>query len=366
MNIYADTFLRTLRECFPDVPVREHLPVAIRCPHALAGVGIRVSRFLSYPSQAKRYRDNIVHLLEHGYAHVMRSLEPAQTIVTVHDIIPIIGWYGSVPGLQYPRRPRLAEYSFRYLQDARFLITVSEATKTDLVHFLGCDPNRIVVALNGLAPEFQPMSSSERVEARERLGLPAKPVRLVLIAGHQGYKNQETSAKVFQRTLREDGHDLKLVRLGRQTPEWRRIVETLGIENAVIEFPYLSDKDVVALYNSVDVLLFPSWYEGFGWPPLQAMACSTPVIASNAGALPEVVGDCGCMRDPADADGLYRDLKSVLSDPELVSALCRKGLERSKSFTWRRHVESAVNLYCEISANRRAYPVQAGVEPAVV
>lgn len=363
MNVYAEMFAHTLQTNFTALRFRDYLPRAMRWPRGLEGVGIRLSRFISYPAQARVYREDAAHILEPGYAHIMRSLDPSRTIVTVHDIIPILGWYGSVPGLKYPRRPRLNEYSFGYLRHARFLMTVSEATKRDLVRFLGCDPDRIVVALNGLFPEFQPMSPPARMQARAHLGLPGSPTRLVLITGHQGYKNQETSAKVFQRAVRDDKHNLKLVRLGRQTPEWRRIVETLGIEDSVIELPYLPEKDVVALYNAVDVLLFPSWYEGFGWPALQAMACGTPVIASNAGALPEVVGDSGCTRNPADADGLCQDLQSILRDADLVAELRTKGLARAKTFTWYRHVESAVNLYREILSGQKPHPMQAAVEP---
>src|SRR4051812_19721567 len=125
MGIYADTFLRTLQENFSAVVApAEIVPRAFQPagPALLREVGLRYSRFISYPSRAKRDSSAVNHILETGYAHLMRTVDPARTVVTVHDMIPILGWRGIVPGLSYGRRPRLAEYSFNYLRRARSLL----------------------------------------------------------------------------------------------------------------------------------------------------------------------------------------------------------------------------------------------------
>jgi glycosyltransferase involved in cell wall biosynthesis len=277
----------------------------------------------------------------------MRTLEPARTVVTVHDMIPILGWRGIVPGLSYGRRPRLAEYSFNYLRRARALITVSEATKRDLVMFLDCEPGRITVAPNGLEPAFRSWTEAERENARAELSLPPRPARLILTSGHQQYKNHETSLRVL-RSLLDRRQDVHFVHLGRADAAWQKKVEQNGLDGKIISLSNLPLESVVALFNAVDVLLFPSWYEGFGWPPLQALACGTSVVASNAGSLPEVVGNCGLLRDPSDVDGLRQDIERLLDDQELRLRLASRGVAWAQQFTWQNHVSKAVELYRRI------------------
>jgi glycosyltransferase involved in cell wall biosynthesis len=278
----------------------------------------------------------------------MITVDPARTVVTVHDMIPILGWRGIVPGLSYGRRPRLAEYSFNYLRRARSLLTVSEATKRDLVTFLGCNPDRITVAPNGLEPAFRSWTEAQRVNARVELSLPPRPVRLILTSGHQQYKNHETSLKVL-RSLLERREDVRFVHLGRADSAWQAKVEQNGLQGKIISLSNLPLAAVVALFNTVDVLLFPSWYEGFGWPPLQALACGTSVVASHAGSIPEVVGHCGLLRDPSDVDGLTQDIERLLDDQELRRQLASRGIAWAQRFTWHNHVGKAVELYRQIA-----------------
>jgi glycosyltransferase involved in cell wall biosynthesis len=105
---------------------------------------------------------------------------------------------------------------------------------------------------------------------------------------------------------------------------------------------------MVDLYNSVDCLLFPSLYEGFGWPPLEAMACGAPVVTSNVASLPEVVGEAGLMREPGDVEGLAASVRAVLEDADLRKNLTERGLVRAKSFTWERHATQIIQAYEEL------------------
>jgi glycosyltransferase involved in cell wall biosynthesis len=99
------------------------------------------------------------------------------------------------------------------------------------------------------------------------------------------------------------------------------------------------------LYNAVDCLLFPSLYEGFGWPPLEAMACATPVVASNAASLPEVIGEAGLLCAPGDDEGLARAMQAVLTDEGLRQSLVEKGLARARQFTWEETARKTLEVY---------------------
>jgi glycosyltransferase involved in cell wall biosynthesis len=351
MDIYAQRYFEILQNEFGDlVDSRQYLPSSPRrfSNRLLNELSLRYFRLWAYPSQAKNRKSAINHIVEPGYAHLMRSLNPDQTVVTVHDMIPILAWRGIIPGMQMNRRPLFAEYCFRFLPKARFLITVSHATKRDLVQHAGCKPERVVVAPNGLDSAFRPFNDEQRAQARLDLGLPQSPKKLVLISGHQIYKNHGTTVKVLRQLL-DRRQDVQVVRFARPDTSWETLAQREKLDDKVISFTGLPLEKVVALFNAVDVLLFPSWYEGFGWPPLQAMACGTPVVTSNSGALPEVVGDCGLLRNPSDVDGLTADVMRMLDDYSFRTDSVLRGIERSRMFTWSDHVCRAVDVYQKIS-----------------
>jgi glycosyltransferase involved in cell wall biosynthesis len=123
------------------------------------------------------------------------------------------------------------------------------------------------------------------------------------------------------------------------------LAERLGLDGAVRELGPVSEADLAALYNGADVLLFPSFYEGFGWPPLEAMASGLPVVCSRSGSLPEVVADAALTAEPEDVDGLAAQVAAVLTNPALASELRRRGLERSLHFSWPRATSEVLEVY---------------------
>jgi glycosyltransferase involved in cell wall biosynthesis len=127
-----------------------------------------------------------------------------------------------------------------------------------------------------------------------------------------------------------------------------RTLQELHLEESVIFTGYVPDADLPAIYTGADLFVFPSLYEGFGLPPLEAMACGTPVVCSNAASLPEVVGDAAIMVDPYDVEGLAEAMLRVLTDADLREHLRRKGLERARQFTWERTARETVAVYREV------------------
>jgi glycosyltransferase involved in cell wall biosynthesis len=348
MEVYADGLSDAMRAHFPKCcQVRDYRP---HVP-ALLGEGkwgMRLSRFVVYPWQARRQQGQINHILDHGYGHLLYVLDPEHTIVTVHDLIPLMCWRGAIPGLAPARKPWLNLLSFNALRRARHLIAVSENTRRDLIRLCGCSAQKITVVYQGVDSIFRPYSRSEKTRARRALDLPEDGARQVLIMGSQVYKNQTGAIRTFARLRKIFQKPLRLLKIGLPNPEWTQAVDEDGLQDAVLNLAVVPRSGLPDLYNCVDVLLFPSFYEGFGWPPLEAMACGTPVITSNAGSLPEVVEDTALMADPQDYEGLAEAIYRLLIDQPLRESLIERGMKRASQFTWERTASETAASYKQV------------------
>ena len=312
MDVYADGLTGALRDFAGSrFEVCEQLPRPVRfIPGKTGTLRMRISRFLYYPWFARRHRGDVNHIVDHGYGHLLQTLDPSRTVVTVHDLIPLLSWKGCLPGPnRYPHRPLLFERALSYVRQAACVVADSENTRKDLIEHCECEAARIRVVYPGVAPWCRMYDPGERLAARLKLGLPDSDTRLVLItgAGFQWYKNHPTCLKVLVRLVESCPWPVKMMRTGRGSQEWVQLLAETGMERHFLQIPRFDQHTAMAdIYNSADCLLFPSWYEGFGWPPLEAMACGIPVITSNAASLPEIVGDAGLMCVPDDVDGLTK------------------------------------------------------------
>jgi len=311
---------------------------------------LRLTRYLGYPLAARRAQGDLNHVIEHGYGHLTLALRARRTIVTVHDLIPVLQWQGGIAGAPVERkRPRLSELSLRALGRAAHLIAISETTRRDLIRYLGCSGERVSVVYWGVDEAFRPIPSQEKLTLRASLGLPADRSRLILISGARFYKNEETSLAVMGELSHGPAAPL-MVRLGPSTPSWRMALERAGLKRRVIEIASLPHDRMWQLYNAVDCLLFPSWYEGCGLPPLEAMACATPVVASNAGALPEVLGEAALMAPPNDVRGLTRAVELMLGDSARRQVQIAQGRAQARQFSWQRTARETAAVYDRVLA----------------
>ena len=233
MEVYADGLSQALRAHFPErCQVREYRP------HVPAWFGqgnwrMRLSRFGVYPWQARRQQGQINHILDHGYGHLLYVLDPERTVVTVHDLIPLVRWRGGIPGLAPGRKPWLNLISFNALRRARHLIADSENTRRDLVRFCNCAPGKISVIHLGIDPIFKPCSAADKFRMRSALGLSQSETCVVLMMGSQIYKNQLGALRAFAHLRAIYPGSLQLLKTGMPNPEWSRAVEQLGLaENA--------------------------------------------------------------------------------------------------------------------------------------
>jgi glycosyltransferase involved in cell wall biosynthesis len=351
MDVYADGLSAALRDFAGGrFEVSDQLPRLLNfLPRNASTLRMRISRQLYYPWFARNHHGDVNHIVDHGYAHLLRTLDPRRTVVTVHDLIPLLSWKGCLPGpTRYPHRPLLFERAVQYLRTAGHILAVSENTKKDLIAHCGCRPERINVVYSGLPSWCRIYRPEDRRLTRRKLWLPDSETRLVLItgSGSQWYKNQPGCLKVLARLVESCPWPVKMVRSGGSTPEWLQLLADSGMQRHFIQIPRLRKHAAMAdLYNSVDCLLFPSWYEGFGWPPLEAMGCGIPVVTSDAASLPEIVGDAGLMCAPDDVDGLTAAVASLLRRDELSIRYAEAGLKRAGTFTWQRYAEQVCHIY---------------------
>ena len=249
------------------------------------------------------------------------------SVITVHDlaIYRNPGWF---PGRQ-PLSTRLVVP--RSVLRAGVVISVSESTARDIVEIFGIDRGRIQVVHHGVSPRFRPMDGEERAEARARLGLPE---RFILFVGTiEPRKNLETLLDAW--AMMRDRPDLVVVgSWGWNYEAIRDKMARLGPRLHHLES--VDPDELPALYNLARVLAHPAWYEGFGLPPLEAMACGTPCVVSDRSSLPEVVGDAALIVQADQPDAWRKTLEKVIGDTELSADLRHRGILRAAEFSWQR------------------------------
>ena len=309
------------------------------------------SRYVAYPHSLRRRRAGVFHILDHGYAQLIQSLDPARTVVTCHDLIPLLAAEGVIPIDVPPIVARTFRLRIAHLSQARAVIAVSHATKATLERYTSVRPDRIVVIPQGVNSSFRLMTDGASAQ-RASAGLPhASAVVLQVASGgwNKKYKNTAVLLRAFAE-LRSRLADVVLVRIGAPFhPEESALARALGICDAIIHPASVDDdRGLAEWYNASDVLVFPSVWEGFGWPPLEAMACGTPVVASNVPAVTEVVGDAGVLVPPDDPSAIAAATERVLADPAFAASLRQKGLERASRFTWEATAERTLAVYDDV------------------
>ena len=161
---------------------------------------------------------------------------------------------------------------------------------------------------------------------------------LILITGSGFYKNHETSIKILKKLIKSN-KNIYIVKLGYMTKNFDDLIKKYSIKRNVIQLNILMRDDIFDLYKAIDCLLFPSLYEGFGWPPLEAMASGVPVVTSNVASIPEVVGNAGLKYNPYDVNGMHDAIKTIIDNKNFRMNLVKKGIKQSSLFSWKKYIE---------------------------
>lgn len=302
---------------------------------------ITLSEQWRVPLAIRRLRLDVFH----APYHVKPCWLPCPSVVSLHDVIPAI-----YPQALRSRSARLAcELSIRLaLRTARRIVTPSHASCRDLVCHYGVAANRVSVTYYGVAPTFRPTSPETTARIRERYMLPDQYVLYLGI--NKPHKNLVRLVDAFSLlTRRLSG--LTLVIGGRwdsRYPEPLQRAAALGLGDAVRFLGAIPEEDLPALYSGATAFVFPSLYEGFGLPVLEALACGVPVICSGNSSLPEVTGDAAVLVDPRDVDSLAAAMRRVLQDAALRDELRGKALARAREFTWQRTALATLAVYRDV------------------
>lgn len=273
----------------------------------------------------------------------------ARTVLTVHDLS-----FMRVPQCSDRRlRSYLLQVVPTSVRRADVVLADSECTRQDVIELLGVDPTHMEVVYPGVEQRFRPVQDVHVLDAvRKRYDL---PVRFVLGLGTlQPRKNFDRLIRAYARLKKDTRSKVQLVIAG--GPGWMyegifRQVEELGVQDMVCFPGYVADEDLPTLYTLADLFVFPSLYEGFGLPPLEAMACGTPVVTSNVSSLPEVVGDAALLVDPLDVAALAEAMQRVLIDADLRNKMIRQGQERARRFTWSEAARKLLGVYERLVAS---------------
>ena len=266
-------------------------------------------------------------------------------IVTIHDLT-----LSFFPGKKFTSFWRRLAYRFvlrTVTRKAKKIIVVSENTKKDLQKLLKAPEERIEVIYNGVNPEFARPSETLRPDMMKKLGI-QKPYFLYT-GVWRDHKNIVGMVKAFAELNKEIGNQYNLVITGRHNPSYKEIPDTIkamDLENEVHLVGLVSEDDVRALYQYALAYVFPSFYEGFGLPPLEAMLCGTPVAASNKSAIPEICGEGNVLYfDPYDIKDIKEKMRIIATDASVRQRLVDRGFERVKTFDWNKMATQVLNLY---------------------
>ncbi len=276
-----------------------------------------------------------------------RSGRSPVRVLTIYDIIPLIHPEYFADGFADEFRPIVESFS----PENDFIFTISECSKNDICSYFKMDPQRVFVPPLAASPAlYAPVRDVERIaEVKEQFHIPAGRYFLTL-ATVEKRKNLALSLQSFREILQEPGYDdLSFVLVGTRGWKVREVCEDIEndplLRDRVLFTGFVADEHLSALYSGAEAFLYPSLYEGFGLPPLEAMQCGLPVITSKTSSLPEVVGDAGILVDPLDKEEICQAMLSLLENRELRRRLVRKGLERAGRFSWRRCARQTADGY---------------------
>jgi glycosyltransferase involved in cell wall biosynthesis len=277
----------------------------------------------------------------HATDHLLPRLSRVKSVFTLHDLI-----YQFYPETHKPlNRWFLTLMMPRFLRAADAVISVSESTKSDAMRFYGLGETKIQVIHEGVHARFRPAPSDAISAVRRKYGLVGG---FILSLGTIEPRKNLTSLLEAYHVLKNQGARRKLVIVGKKGwlyADFFRRLRELGLEDEVIFPGFVPDDDLPALYSAADLFVFPSLYEGFGLPVLEAMACGVPVITSNTSSLPEVAGEAALLIDPRDIGGLVKAIQLTLADEQTRTEMRDQGVQQAAKFSWEKAARETLLVY---------------------
>lgn len=281
----------------------------------------------------------------HGPCHSLPIFAKIKMIITIHDMMSFKGEY--FKPISSNRVQNLIKISAKRAQK---IITVSKKSKMDIIRILKIPEDKIKVIYNGVDSEYKQINDKSRLDSiKEKYGINRKFIQY--IGSLKANKNIPRLIEAYSRLPESILRKYALVITGGKgwkSDEIFSKVKQLNLENNIIFTGFVDDSELPLLLNAATLLVFPSLYEGFGIPPLEAMACGVPVIASNTSSIPEVVGSAALLFDPYIVEEIFTSLHRTLTDKQLRNELIQKGFERVKFFSWKNTARQTLEIYEEV------------------
>jgi glycosyltransferase involved in cell wall biosynthesis len=297
------------------------------------------------PLRAARERLDVLHT-----TYAAPLLAPCPVVVTVHDISFVAHpeWFSD-------RDLRVLSLTVPWsMRRAARIVTVSELCRAEIIAHYRLPEDRVVAIPNAAGPAAQPLGKAEAGEELAQLGLDPNRPYLLAVGNLQPRKNLARLIEAFRR-LPAGGLEVDLVIVGPRHFQGEQVLAAGREAGDRVHFTgYLDDRQLAACYRRAEAFVFPSIFEGFGIPALEAMAHGIPVASSRGGALPEVCGAAALYFDPLDVDSIEEAVRRVLTDDELRASLVHAGHERERGFSWHRSAEQTLGVYRAVAGSRDA------------
>ena len=333
--------------------LNDRVDFEIKSLYPLKGDGYSTIRHLAnhffHPFKFRKdFKENRVkHIMFGEEAFMLNFLSGKKTVVSCLDVIPLV-----MPKETSGKFRMFLKWAYRGMKKADYILANSEYTKNDIAEHLKIDKEKIFVAYPPVQEKFK-ITDSVPQSFYTAHGFPKGKQYLLFVGALDARrKNLETALEAFKKVY-FDNHDIHLLLVGYTSLKGNlngilKKIDRLGLAGRVHVFTNVSDEELVSFYNLAKIFIFPSLYEGFGLPPLEAMACGTPVISSNASSLSEALGDAALFVDPMDSDGFAKAILKLLSDETLYDKMVARGLKQAEQYTWDRYCDDTYKVYKKI------------------
>lgn len=293
-------------------------------------------------------KPQILHLTSIFEVYYLSFPKKIKTIITLHDVIPIM-----FPEKFFENEKAKQWYLKRlsWVKKAARVITISEASKKDLIEKLKIPAKKIEVIYPAIDPHFHPVSlkKAKNILTKYKIQSPY----LLAVSAFSFHKNMSRIFQAFKIYLEESGNKLlKLVivckLIKKEKKAWQQEIEKMELQDKVILTNFVSDEDLPAMYSGAEALIFPSIYEGFGLPILEAFACGTPVITSYISSMPEAAGKAALFVDPYFVNDMTKAIKKIITNRKLRTELIKLGFKQLKKFSWDQSAQQTLNIYRQV------------------
>ena len=303
-----------------------------------------ISRYWLYPRRIRSMKGDALHVLDHSYAHIVLGERARPCVLTVHDLFPIITVRRSTDGLRDRIRNRFLGRVLRGIKRADAWIVATEWLKEQLCEWLGHD-ERVHVIPFGVDEEFFDLPQDDRALFRARHEIPESALVILHVGSVDQRKNIPAIISVLEQLQSNDVEAWFLQVGGTLTPEQQAELTSRRVAHRVTQLGPAAEEELHNAYHASDMLLFPSHYEGFGFPVLEAMASGLPVVTSGAGGLTEVAGDAAVIVPGRESKPYVEAIEQLTENSEWREELINRGRERAAKFTWAQTATETAKVY---------------------